>query len=205
MTDSPVPNTPPAPAVRPLHYSINITLDGCGSHEVGVPDESTHRHAGEAVRNSDLLFGRTTYELMEFWRPLAKPGAAVPEGMEPWMMDFAHDIDTARKYLVSTTRTTVDWNTELLPGGDALEASVRALKAQPGKPLLTGGITLATRLAALGLIDEYEFIVQPRLAGRGPYIFAGLSHIVSLTLVDVKTFPSGAGVALRYVPHQPPA
>lgn len=186
--------------MRPLRYSINITVDGCGSHEVGVPDESTHRHAAEAVRNSDLLFGRTTYELMEFWRPLAVPGAPVPEGMEPWMMQFASDIDGARKYLVSGTRTDVDWNTTLLPGGDALEASVRALKQQPGKPLLTGGITLAHRLAELGLIDEYEFLVQPRIAGRGPYVFAGLSKIVSLKLVEVKTFPSGAAVALKYVP-----
>lgn len=189
------------PSYRPLRYSINITVDGCGDHEVGVPDESTHRHAGEAVRTHDLLFGRKTYELMEFWRPLAAPGATVPEGMEPWMMDFALDIDTARKYLVSGTRDNLDWNTELLPGGDALEASVRALKARPGKPLLTGGIHLATRLAELGLIDEYEFLVQPRIAGRGPYVFAGLSKVVSLKLVDVKTFPSGAAVALRYVPQ----
>lgn len=190
--------------MRPLRYSINLTLDGCGSHEVGVPDEATHRHAGDAVRNSDLLFGRTTYELMEFWRPLAVPGAAVPDGLEPWMMDFAFDIDGAKKYLVSSTRTRLepegDWNTELLPSGDALEASVRALKAQAGKPLLTGGITLATRLAELGLIDEYEFLVQPRIAGCGPYIFAGLAQVVSLKLVNVKTFPSGAAVALTYVP-----
>lgn len=187
-------------SVRPLRYSINITLDGCGDHELGVPDEATHRHAADAVRNSDLLFGRKTYELMEFWRPLAVPGARVPDGMEPWMMAFAHDIDGAKKYLVSGTRANVDWNTELLAGGDALEASVRALKAQAGKPLLTGGITLPRKLAELGLIDEYEFLVQPRLAGRGPYVFAGLSAVVPLRLVEVRTFPSGAAVALRYAP-----
>lgn len=189
------------PNLRPLRYSINITLDGCGDHEVGVPDEATHRHAAAAVARSDLLFGRKTYQLMEFWRPLAQPGAAVPEGMEPWMMDFAHDIDPAKKYLVSNTVKQVDWNTTLLPGGDALEASVRALKAQPGKPLLTGGIALALTLAELGLIDEYEFILQPRLAGRGPYIFAGLSKVVALKLVNRKEFKTGAGVALTYVPQ----
>jgi len=188
---------------RPLHYQINITLDGCGSHEVGVPDMATHRFAAEAVASHDLLFGRTTYELMEFWRPLAKPGAAVPEGMEPWMMDFARDIDPAKKYLVSRTLkpgTELGWNTTLLPGDDALEQSVRALKAQPGKPLLTGGITLAFDLAKLGLIDEYVFLVQPRIAGRGPYVFAGLANVVDLKLIDVKTFPASDCVALRYRP-----
>ena len=123
--------------MRLLRYSINITIDGCGSHEVGVPDEHSHRYASQAVEDSDLLFGRKTYELMEFWKPLAKAGAAVPEGMEPWMMGFAQVIYKAKKHLVSITVKHVGWNTELLPGGDALEQSVRALKALPGKPLLT--------------------------------------------------------------------
>lgn len=206
MADSPLPRS-----VRPLRYSINITVDGCGSHEVGVPDEFTHRHASDAVRGCDLLFGRKTYELMEFWRPFAKmsvgqPGAALPKGMEPWMMDFAHNINPAKKYLVSNTvkaEAVRDWNTELLPGGEALETSVRALKAQPGKPLLTGGIHLALQLAEMGLIDEYDFVVQPRIAGRGPYVFAGLSKVVELELVDRITFPSGSAVVMRYVPKEP--
>lgn len=187
---------------RPLHYAINLTLDGCGDHEAGVPDEETHQHAADGVAKSDLLFGRKTYELMEFWRPLAVPGAAVPEGMEPWMMDFAHVIDTAKKYLVSTTRTNPDWNTTLVPGGsDAdLEQAVRALKEQDGKPLATGGINLARKLAALGLIDTYEFLIHPRLAGHGPYIFAGLPQRLDLKLIDRKEFKSGA-VALTYMPR----
>ena len=184
--------------MRLLRYSINVTLDGCGSHEVGVPDEHTHRYAAQAVADSDLLFGRKTYELMEFWRPLAQPGAKVPEGMEPWMMPFAHDIDKAKKYLVSTTRKQVDWNTELLQGD--LESAVRNLKQMPGKPLMTGGINLALQLAELGLIDEYEFVVQPRIAGRGPYVFAGLSKVVELKLIDRVDFPSGSAVVMRYVP-----
>jgi dihydrofolate reductase len=188
--------------MRLLRYSINITVDGCGSHEVGVPDEATHRYAEEAVANSDLLFGRKTYELMEFWKPLAQPGAAVPEGMEPWMMGFAKVIDPAKKYLVSNTVKHVEWNTELLPGGDALEKSVRDLKARPGKPLLTGGIALALQLAELGLIDEYDFVIQPRIAGRGPYVFAGLSKILDLKLVERIEFPSGSAVVMRYVPSQ---
>lgn len=184
--------------LRPLRYSINITLDGCGDHTVGVPDESTHRHAERAVAASDLLFGRKTYELMEFWRPLAAPGATVPEGMEPWMMHFAHTIDGAKKYVVSSTLQHADWNTEILRGD--LGPAVEALKAQPGKPLLTGGITLARALSELHLIDEYEFIVHPRLSGRGPAVFAGLSQVMDLKLTQVIEFPSSACVALRYVP-----
>jgi dihydrofolate reductase len=184
--------------MRKLRYSINVTLDGCGSHEIGVPDEASHRYAAAAVASSDLLFGRKTYELMEFWRPLAKPGAAVPEGMQPWMMGFAKDIDPAKKYLVSRTVKEVGWNTTLLSGD--LETEVRALKAQPGKPLLTGGIDLALQLAELGLIDEYDFVVQPRIAGRGPTVFAGLSKVVELKLLDRKEFPSGSTV-LRFAPR----
>lgn len=185
--------------MRPLRYQINVTLDGCGDHNVGVPDEATHRYAAEAVARSDLLFGRKTYELMEFWRPLAQPGAAVPDGLQPWMMPFAHDIDKARKYLVSSTVKQVDWNTTLVQGD--LVTAVRELKAQAGKPLLTGGIHLALQLAELGLIDEYELIVQPRLAGHGPYVFAGLSKVVELNLVSRTEFASGAAIALRYVPR----
>jgi dihydrofolate reductase len=184
--------------MRPLRYSINITLDGCGSHEVGVPDEHSHQYAAKSVAESDLLFGRKTYELMEFWRPLAQPGAEVPEGMEPWMMGFAPVIDKAKKYLVSNTVKQVDWNTELLQGD--LKSAVQAVKQQPGKPLLTGGINLALQLAELGLIDEYEFVVQPRIAGRGPYVFAGLSKVTELKLVDRVEFPSGSAVVMRYVP-----
>jgi len=185
--------------MRPLRYSINLTLDGCVDHRVGVPDEASHRHSGDAVAASDLVFGRKTYELMEFWRPLAQPGAAVPEGMKTWMMAFAHDIDKARKYLVSTTIQQVEWNTTLLAGD--LETAIRELKAQAGKPLLTGGVNLALQLAELGLIDEYEFIVQPRIVGHGPTLFAGLSKVVELELVDRKEVPSGSAVVLRYRPR----
>ena len=182
--------------MRPLRYSINVTLDGCGSHEVGVPDEQSHQYAASIVGESDLLFGRKTYELMEFWRPLAQPGAKVPEGMQPWMMGFAQVIDPAKKYLVSNTVKEVDWNTELLKGD--LESEVRKLKQMPGKPLLTGGIDLALQLAELGLIDEYDFVVQPRIAGRGPYVFAGLSKVLELKLIDTIAFPSGSAVVMRY-------
>lgn len=192
--------------LRPLRYSINITLDGCADHRAGIPTEETHRHSEAFIASADaLIFGRTTYELMEFWKPYAAPGAALPEGMPEWMRSFATTIDKSKKYVVSSTLTSVDWNAEIVGPDTDLEAFVRDLKAQPatqpGKGLATGGVTLPLKLAELGLIDEYEFIVQPRLAGHGPYVFAGLSRHVELKLVDRKDFQSGA-VALTYVPRE---
>ena len=179
--------------MRPLRYAINVTLDGCCDHEAGVVSEDVHLYWTEAIANAGaLLYGRRTYELMEFWRD-------VPEGdLPPWMVPFKHAIDPVRKYVVSSTLEQVDWNAELIRGDLADE--VRRLKEQPGDgPICTGGLQLPLALAELGLIDEYEFVVQPRIVGRGPTLFAGLSEFVDLTLVDRHEFDSGA-VALRYVP-----
>ena len=184
--------------MRPLRYSINITIDGCADHTVGMPSEETHRHAEEGIARADaLILGRTTYELMEFWRPFAQPGALIPESLPVWMRSFAPVIDKAKKYVVSSTLESVDWNAELIRGN--LEKAVRDLKEQPGRGLATGGLTLPLALAELGLIDEYEFIVQPRLAGHGPYVFAGLTKVVDLKLVNHKEL-GPAGVAMLYVP-----
>jgi dihydrofolate reductase len=181
--------------MRPLRYSINITLDGCCDHRGMIADEELHRHAAESLARADaLVFGRVTYEMMEAaWRPLARIGAT-PDWMEP----FARTIDAAKKYVVSSTLTQVDWNAELVRG-DHLETKVRSLKQQPGKGLLVGGVKLPLALAELGLIDEYEFIVHPRLAGHGPTLFAGLSKSVDLKLVGQRAFGSGA-VSMLYEP-----
>jgi dihydrofolate reductase len=119
--------------------------------------------------------------------------------MEEWMEPFARTIDAAKKYVVSSTLSRVDWNAELLPAGQ-LETVVRALKQQPGTGLFTGGVMLPRALAELGLIDEYEFVVHPTLAGHGPTPFAGLSKPLELKLVDRLEFASGA-VAMRYEPR----
>ena len=185
--------------MRPLRYSINVTLDGCCDHLAAIPDESLHRHAAENIASADaLLFGRVTYEMMEeAWRSDPQTGA-LPDWMEDWMKPFARTIDAAKKYVVSSTMNQADWNSELIRGD--LEQAVRKLKQMPGKGLFTGGVTLPQTLAELGLIDEYEFIVHPRVAGRGPTLFAGLSKPLDLTLVDRKELASGA-VARRYVPR----
>jgi len=182
--------------MRPLRYTINITLDGCCDHRAGIPDEDLHRHATENLRRADaLLFGRVIYQMMETaFRPSAQT-ATLPD----WMKPFAQTIDAAKKYVVSGTLHQVDWNAELLRGD--LANAVQDLKQQPGKGLLVGGVKLPLALAELGLIDEYEFVVQPRIIGHGPTLFAGLSKPLDLRLVDRLEFASGA-VAMRYEPKR---
>src|SRR6266545_5836369 len=145
----------------PLRYSINVTLDGCCDHRVMLADEDLHRHAVENLNQADvLLFGRVTYEMME---AAFRPGRT---GARPdWTKPFARTIDAAKKYVVSSTLARVDWNAELVRGD--LGKAVQQLKHESGKGLATGGVTLPLALAELGLIDEYEFVVQPRLAGHG--------------------------------------
>ncbi|HYH62776.1 MAG TPA: dihydrofolate reductase family protein [Solirubrobacterales bacterium] len=180
--------------MRPLRYSINVTLDGCCDHRAGVPNEETHRHATNALERADaLLFGRVTYEMMESaWRP-PRQMAAMPD----WMAPFGRTIDAAKKYVVSSTLERVDWNAELVRGD--LGEAVRGLKRQPGTGLFVGGVKLPLALAELGLIDEYEFVVHPRVAGHGPTLFAGLTKYLDLNLVGRQEFSSGA-VAMRYEP-----
>jgi dihydrofolate reductase len=182
--------------MRPLRYSINVTLDGCCDHRAISPDEDLFRHAVENLNRADaLLLGRVTYEMMEeAWRPRAGTGAR-PDWMEP----FARTIDAAKKYVVSSTLDRVDWNAELVRGD--LGKAVQQLKGEPGRGLLVGGLKLPLALAELGLIDEYDFVVQPRLAGHGPTLFAGLSSPVDLRLVSRLEFGSGA-VAMRYEPRR---
>ena len=186
--------------MRPLRYSINVTLDGCCDHRAIVPDEELHRRAAENIAQADaLLLGRVTYEMMEAaWRPVAQSGVR-PDWMPDWTEPFARTIHATKKYVVSSTLNRVDWNAELVRGD--LGKVVQQLKQEPGKGLFLGGVKLPLALAELGLIDEYEFVVHPRLAGHGPTLFAGLSKYVDLKLVSRLEFGSGA-VAMRYVPRR---
>src|SRR6202158_389082 len=124
--------------MRPLRYSIKLTLDGCGDQREAFADEDLHRHAVENLNRADaLLFGRVTYEMMEAaFRPPARTGAR-PDWMEP----FAQTINAAKKYVVSSTLEQVDWNAELVRGG--LGKAVEQLKREPGKGLFVGGVKLA--------------------------------------------------------------
>ena len=171
-------------------------MDGCCDHRAVIADEDLHRHAVENLDRADaLLFGRVTYEMMEAaWRSPARTGER-----PLWMEPFARTIDAAKKYVVSRTLDRVDWNAELVRGD--LEKAVQQLKRESGKGLLVGGVTLPTALAELGFIDEYEFVVHPRLVGHGPTLFAGLSKPIDLRLVSRLEFGSGA-VAMRYEPRR---
>ena len=181
--------------VGPLRYSINVTLDGCCDHREGSPDEELHRHAVENLDRADaLLFGRVTYEMME---SAFRPPAA--DTLPDWMQPFARTIDAAKKYVVSSSLARVDWNAELVRGD--LGTAVQALKRASSKGLLTGGVKLPLALAELGLIDEYEFVVQPRVAGHGPTLFAGLSKVIDLRLVGRLEMESGV-VAMTYEPRR---
>jgi dihydrofolate reductase len=184
--------------MRPLRYSINVTLDGCCHHEAGLPpDEDSMRYWTDQLERADaLLFGRVTYEMMQSaWR---KPAAGTwPDWMDESQTPFAEAIDRAQKHVVSSTLGEVDWNAALVRGD--LAQAVRRLKEVPGEGLWVGGVTLPLALADLGLIDEYEFLVQPVLAGRGPTLLAGLRERIELELVDRREFRSGA-VAVRYRP-----
>ena len=184
--------------MRPLRYSINTTLDGCCHHEAGLPpdQESMDYWTTEMGRADAQVFGRVTYQMMESaWR---KPATGEwPDWMGERDIPFAEAIDQAKKYVVSSTLSTVDWNAELVQGD--LAQAIQKLKQEPGEGLSVGGVTLPLALADLGLIDEYEFVIQPILAGYGPTLLAGLQNRIELELVDRREFRSGA-VALRLRP-----
>ena len=188
--------------MRPLRYSINVTLDGCCDHRAGSTDEELHRFWAEKLAQADaLLFGRVTYEMMQAaWRWPAN--GLRPEWMAEWMEPFARTIDAAKKYVVSSTLNRVDWNAQLVRGD--LATAVQQLKRElggAGKGLFVGGVKLPLALAELGLIDEYEFVVHPRVAGHGPTLLAGLTKPLDLKLVGRLEFGSGA-VAMRYEPRR---
>jgi dihydrofolate reductase len=148
------------------------------------------------ARADALILGRVTYQMMESaWR---RPATGTwPEWMDESDVPFAEAIDRARKYVVSSTLAEVDWNAELVQGD--LGGAVRRLKEEPGDGLWVGGVTLPLALAGLGLIDEYEFLVQPVVAGHGPRLLDGLRERIRLELVDRREFRSGS-VVLRYRP-----
>ncbi|WP_431804898.1 dihydrofolate reductase family protein [Microbacterium sp. bgisy203] len=187
--------------MRPLRYSINITLDGCVHHEAGVaPDaESMAYWTREMERADAQIFGRVTYEMMQdAWR--RPPSGVWPDWMEEWEHPFADALDRAKKYVASNTLASVDWNAQLLSGDTgAVVEQIRRLRAEPGEGLSVGGVTLPLALADAGLIDEYAFMVNPVIAGHGPTLLAGLRDRVDLELVDRQDFASGAFL-VRYRP-----
>lgn len=179
-----------------LTFSINITLDGCIDHREGIADEETHAFFTRLMdQNEAMLWGRATYEMMESYWPAVARGeiADVPPAIQAW----ADRLEIKPKYVVSSTRTAFPWSNSHHLAGE-LSSSVQRLKdATPGGVLLGSG-KLATALDRLNLIDEYQFLIHPRIAGHGPTLYAtGLPGTRRLEWVSTETLHSGV-VATHY-------
>ncbi|SHF90157.1 Dihydrofolate reductase [Fodinibius roseus] len=180
--------------MRKLIAAINTTLDGICDHTAGIPDEEIHQHYTELLRQGDaILYGRTTYELMEFWRTLLENPSE-----EKSMNDFAKAIDQIPKIVFSRTLKNVDWESATIAKGD-LKGTVLELKQQSGKDIFVGSPSLIIQLMKLNLIDEYQFCVHPVVAGSGLPLFENINDRTILKLIKTKTFSSGA-VTLNYEP-----
>lgn len=176
--------------------AFNITLDGNCDHTAGLPDVEVHDHYTQLLNESGaILYGRTTYELMEYWRPMIKN----PTG-EKSMDDFANAIDRIPKIVFSNTLTTTDWDTATL-ADSPLEEVVKELRQQPGKDVLVGSRSLIVQLANLNLIDEFQLCIFPVIAGKGLMLFDQINERTILKLIKTKTFKGGA-VLHYYEPTQ---
>ncbi len=173
-----------------------MTLDGCCDHTAGIPDEEIHQHYTDLLNDADtILYGRITYQLMQYWQPLVKN----PTG-EKAMDDFALAIDQIQKIVFSDTIENLGWETAVL-AKRSLEEEVLALRQQPGKNILVGSRSLIIQLMKLNLIDEYQLCIHPVVAGSGfnMPLFENINDRTILKFIKTKTF-SGGAVILYYGP-----
>jgi dihydrofolate reductase len=180
--------------MRKLTAAINMTLDGFCDHTAISPDEELHQHYADLLRDAGtVLYGRVTYQLMEFWRTLVEN----PSG-EKSMDDFAIVMDNTPKIVFSHTLKNVDWKSAELANRDLAE-EVSALKQQQGKDILVGSRSLIIQLMNLNLLDEFQLCVHPVVAGSGLSLFENINGRTVFKLLKTKTFKSGA-VTLYYQP-----
>lgn len=180
--------------MRKIIAAINMTLDGFFDHTAIVPDEEIHQHYANLLSNGDtILYGRITYQLMQFWQTLIKN----PSG-EKSIDDFAVAIDKIQKIVFSHTLKKVDWETAKL-ANRGIEEEVSELKQQPGEDILVGSRSLIIQLMKLNLIDELQLCVHPVIAGNGLPLFENINDRIILKLIKTKTFGGGA-VILYYKP-----
>lgn len=178
-----------------LTFSINLTLDGCVDHEEGIADEETHALFTRLLDECGaMLWGRVTYEVMEsYWPAVASGEEAAP----PAVRDWATTLETKPKYVVSSTRQDFPWTNSHHITGD-LRSGVQRLKDTTPDGVLLGSGRLAAELDRLDLVDEYRFLVHPRIAGHGPTLFQdGLPETRRLELVSAEPLSNGA-VAMHY-------
>jgi dihydrofolate reductase len=180
--------------MKKIIAAINMTLDGFCDHTAINPDEEIHQHYKELLNDADaVLYGRITYQLMEFWQTLVKN----PSG-EKSMDDFAIAIDKIPKIVFSHTLKNVEWDSAKL-ANRGIEEEVSALKQQSGKDLLVGSRSLIIQLIKLNLIDEFQLCIHPIIAGSGLPLFENINDRTILKLIKTKTF-SGGAVILYYEP-----
>jgi dihydrofolate reductase len=182
--------------MRKLIAAMNMTLDGFCDHTAMIADEEIHQHYTELLRDSDtVIYGRITYQLMEYWRPFVEN----PTG-DRSMDDFAVAIDDISKIVYSRTLESVDWkNAELKR--EIVKDEILELKQRAGRDLLVGSPSLIVTLMQLGLVDEYQLAVHPTVIGSGLALFKNITDRVDLKLLKTKTFGCGA-VFLYYEPSR---
>ena len=180
--------------MRKVIAAINMTLDGFCDHTAGLPDEEIHQHYADLLDNADVvLYGRITYQLMQYWQTLIKNPSD-----EKSMNDFAIAIDKIPKIVFSHTLKDVEWDSARL-SDQAIEEEVLELKQQSGKDILVGSRSLIIQLMKLNLIDEYQLCVHSVVAGSGLSLFENINDRTILKLIKTKTF-SGGAVTLYYEP-----
>ncbi len=178
--------------MRKVIAAINMTLDGFCDHTAIIPDEEIHQHYANLLRNAgSILYGRITYQLMEFWQTLAEN----PSG-EKSMDDFAIVMNITPKIVFSRTLKNVNWKSAKL-ADQTIDQEVLELKQQPGKDIFVGSRSLIIQLMKLNLIDELQVMVHPVIAGNGLPLFEQVNERTILKLVKTKTF-SGGAVTLYY-------
>lgn len=173
--------------MKKIIAALNITLDGFCDHTAGIPDQELHDHYTCLIRSSDvILYGRKTFELMEFWRPFVEK----PSG-EKSMDDFAVAIDSIRKVVFSKTLKNADWSSAEL-ASKSLEETASELREKSKTDILVGSRSLIVQLANLHLIDEFQICVHPVVIGKGLPLFDEIQQRTILKLVETKVFNSGA-------------
>ncbi|QJR37593.1 dihydrofolate reductase family protein [Gemmatimonas groenlandica] len=178
-----------------LTFSLNVTLDGCVDHQEGIADDETHAFFTNLMNaNGAMLWGRVTYEMMEnYWPSVARGDVEAPPAIREW----AVQLEAKPKYVVSSTRTDFSWNNSHHITGD-LRTRVQQLKDATPAGVLLGSGALATELDRLDLIDEYLFLVHPRIAGHGPTLYqGGLPRTRRLELLSATPLRCGS-VAVHY-------
>jgi len=180
--------------MRKIIAAINLTIDGVCDHTAGIPDEEIHQHYTELLGQGDaILYGRITYQLMEFWRTLLENPSD-----EKSMNDFAEAINRIPKIVFSHTLKDVEWKSATVAKCN-LKEEVLELKKQSGKDILVGSRSLILQLLELNLIDEYQFCIHPVVAGSGLPLFENISDRHVFKLIKTKIFRGGA-VMLYYEP-----